>query len=295
MFAATLIDPEALHQIRNLEVRARSLLQNYLRGIHRSSHHGHSTEFTEYRQYIPGEDTRNLDWRLYARTDRHYIRKYEDETNHRFHILFDQSRSMAYGSTNGYNKADYAATLAATLAYHLEQQHDATGLTTFDVKPTHHIPPRYRPGQLRRIFHHLEIRPNGEGTDLAATLEATLPLLRHRATTLLISDFLAPLQPVEQQLVHLRARSQELIMLQVLDPAELTLGLHSDTLLEDMESREKLHIDPQAAKKSYLQKLQSHLDHLKAFAAAEDIQYHLLPTNQPMELALLDIIKTHSA
>ena len=295
MSAASLIDPEALHQIRNLEVRARSLLQNYLRGIHRSEHHGHSTEFTEYRQYIPGEDTRNLDWRLYARTDRHYIRKFEDETNHRFHILFDQSKSMSYGTTPGYNKADFAATLAATLAYHLEQQHDATGLTTFDVKPTHHIPPRYRPGQLRRIFHHLETPPAGEGTDLAATLQATLPLLRHRATTLLISDFLAPHESVEQQLVHLRARSQDLILLQILDPAELTLDLPADALFEDLETGDKLHIDPQAAQKSYQRKLQAHLDHLKTFAAAEDMQYHLLPTNQPMELALLDIIKTHSA
>jgi len=295
MATADLIDPEALHQIRNLEVRARTLLQNYLRGIHRSEHHGHSTEFTVYRQYLPGEDTRYLDWRLYARTDRHYIRKYEDETNHRFHILFDQSRSMSYGTTINYNKAEYAATLAGTLAYHLDQQHDATGLTTFDTKPTLHIPPRYRPGQLRRILHPLEKEPQGEGTDLATTLNATLPLLRHRSTTILISDLLTRPEPIEQPLIHLRARSQELIILQILDPAELHLNLEGPALLEDMETGHQLHIDPKAAQKQYKKKLNAHIQHLEQFASSNDIQYHLIATDQPIELALLKILKTYSA
>ncbi len=295
MPTAALIDPEALHQIRNLEVRAKTLLQNYLRGIHRSEHHGHSTEFTEYRQYIPGEDTRNLDWRLYARTDRHYIRKYEDETNHRFHILFDQSRSMSYGTTENYNKSDYAATLAATLAYHLEQQHDATGLTTFDTRPTHHIPPRYRPGQLRRILHHLEMPPQGEGTDLAATLNAILPLMRHRSSTILISDVLTHPEPIEQPLVHLRARSQALVLLQILDPTELNLDLSGPALLEDLETGDTLHIDPQLALKQYKKKLGAHLSHLESFCSSNDIQYHLVSTDQPLELTLLKLLKTYAA
>src|ERR1700742_3553689 len=137
------VDPKALMAIRNLELRARVVVEGFWSGLHRSPYHGFSVEFTEYRQYTPGEDTRYLDWRLYARSDRYYIKKFEDETNLRCHLLVDQSRSMAYGS-GGYTKSEYARTMAATLAWFLNQQGDAVGIFTFDERVRDYIPPRHR-------------------------------------------------------------------------------------------------------------------------------------------------------
>ena len=144
-------DPKALMAIRNLELRARVVVEGFWKGLHRSPYHGFSVEFTEYRQYSPGDDTRYLDWRLYARSDRHYLKRFEDETNLRCHLLVDQSRSMDYGSLT-YSKSDYARTLAATLAWFLHGQGDAVGLLSFDERVRDYLPPRHRHGHLRQLM-----------------------------------------------------------------------------------------------------------------------------------------------
>src|SRR5512133_1842127 len=153
--AANLIDPQALMSIRNLELRARAVVEGFWNGLHRSPYHGFSVEFTEYRQYSPGDDPRYLDWRVFARSDRYFIKKYEDETNLRAHLLVDQSRSMDYG-TRSHTKATYAATLAATFAYFLHLQGDAVGLLTFDEQVRDYLPARHRPGHLRQLMLALE-------------------------------------------------------------------------------------------------------------------------------------------
>src|ERR1044071_9953084 len=153
--AGSFIDPAALMRIKSMQLRARVVVEGFLSGLHRSPYHGFSVEFTEYRQYSPGDDLRYLDWRLYARTDRYYIKKFEDETNLRCHLLVDQSRSMEYGS-RGYTKAQYAATLAATLAYFLHLQGDAVGLLTFTDQVRDYLPARHRAGHLRQIMVALE-------------------------------------------------------------------------------------------------------------------------------------------
>src|SRR5271165_1227069 len=160
----TLIAPQALMAIKDLELRARVVVEGFWHGIHRSPYHGFSVEFTEYRQYSPGDDPRYLDWRLYARSDRYYIKKFEDETNLRCHLMVDQSRSMSYGSL-AYTKAQYANTLAATLAYFLSLQGDAVGLLTFDERIRDYLPARHRPGHLRHLMLALEKPPAGAATD----------------------------------------------------------------------------------------------------------------------------------
>src|ERR1043166_4278160 len=152
---SSFIDPQALMMIKNLEMRARIVVEGFWHGMHRSPYHGFSVEFTEYRAYAPGDDPRYLDWRLLARTDRHFIKKFEDETNLRAHLLVDQSRSMAYGSLP-YPKADYANTLGATLAYFLSQQGDAVGLLTFAEAVREFIPARHRHGHLRQLMLSLD-------------------------------------------------------------------------------------------------------------------------------------------
>ncbi len=233
--SAALIDPKALMGIRNLELRARVVVQGFWNGLHRSPNHGFSVEFTEYRQYTPGDDPRYLDWRVYARSDRSFIKKFEDETNLRCHLLFDQSRSMSYGSA-GYTKAQYAATLAATLAYFLHVQGDAVGLLTFDEAVREYLPPRHRPGQLRQLMLALEKPAGGRSTDLAEPIGRLAALVRKRGLVAYVSDFLAPLDRLEAGLLALTACGHEVTVFQVLDPAELTLPFEQATQFEDMET-----------------------------------------------------------
>src|SRR5271166_2529165 len=170
-------DPKALMAIRNLELRARVVVEGFWKGLHRSPYHGFSAEFTEYRQYSPGDDTRYLDWRLYARTDRHYLKRFEDETNLRCHLLVDQSPSMTYGSL-AYSKADYVRTLAATLAWFLHGQGDAVGLVSFNERVRDYFPPRHRHGHLRQLMLALERPAEGRITNVGEPLRRVAELAR---------------------------------------------------------------------------------------------------------------------
>ena len=257
--SATLIDPQALMTIRSLELRARAVVEGFWSGMHRSPYHGFSVEFTEYRQYTPGDDPRFIDWRVFARSDRFFIKKYEDETNLRVHLLADQSRSMDYGS-RGYTKAVYAATLAATLAYFLHLQGDAVGLLTFDEKVREFLPARHRVGHLRQLMLALERPAAGTTTDLTAALERITALIRKRGMVIMISDFLAPLDRLERNLIALTAGGHEVTVFQVLDPAELTLGLEQPALFQDVESARTLYIDPALARAGYLKKFVAHCE-----------------------------------
>lgn len=291
--AAELIDPATLMRIRSLEFRARIVVEGFLRGIHRSPYHGFSAEFTEYRQYIPGEDTRYMDWRLYARSDRFYIKKFEDETNLRCHFLVDRSSSMAYTSS-AYTKADYGSTLAATLAYFLSMQGDAFGLATFDESLADYIPPRNRPGHLRQFMLALEGAPKGRSTNLVTPLSHLAEILNRRGVIVLISDLLAPLEDLGRELGKLRARGHEVYLFQILDPLELKLDFDGPLILQDMETEIDLHVDPQKASTRYLENLNAHLEGIREICTANGIQYQLLSSNEPLEFVLLEFLNSRS-
>jgi uncharacterized protein (DUF58 family) len=283
------IDVGALMKIHSLELRARGLVEGLWRGLHRSPYHGFSVEFTEYRPYSPGDDVRFLDWRLYARSDRDYVKKYEDETNLRCHLLFDHSRSMSYGS-RGWTKADYGATLAATLASFLFAQGDAVGLTTFAGQVDDHLPARNRPGHLRRLLTALERPAEGRATAVGRALEHAAELLRRRGMVVLLSDLLVPLQECERPLAALRAAGHEVVVFQLLDPVERTLALEGPTLLRDLESDQLLHVDPAAARPAYQRALERHLADLTTLCARLGVDRHLFLTDRPLESALLEFL-----
>ena len=287
---AAFIDPQALMSIRNLELRAQVVVEGFWNGIHRSPYHGFSVEFTEYRQYSPGDDTRYLDWRVFARSDRYFIKKFEDETNLRCHLLADGSRSMNYGS-RGYTKAQYAATLAATLAYFLYLQGDAVGLLTFDEKIRDFLPARHRTGHLRNLMLALEKPPGGQATDLAAPLKRIVEIVRKRGVVVLLSDFLAPIERLEPDLTTLTASGHEVIVFQILDPAELNFSFSAAATFEDVESGKTFFIDPAAARKEYLRKLEAHCAALRATCERLGIACHRLATDRPLELALFDFLR----
>jgi uncharacterized protein (DUF58 family) len=287
------IDPKALMAIRNLELRARVVVEGFWNGLHRSPYHGFSVEFTEYRQYSPGDDTRYLDWRLYARSDRYYLKRFEDETNLRCHLLVDQSRSMSYRSLD-YSKSDYARTLAATLAWFLNGQGDAVGLFTFAGRVQDYLPARHRHGHLRQLMLALETESAGGETNLGEPLRRAAELARKRGLIILISDLLAPVDELERNLTRLTAAGHELVIFQVLDPNELAFNYDRAMLFQDVESQKDFYLDPAAVRSEYQRRLQQHTTGVESLCRKLGFAFQRVVTNQPLELALFDFLKSRS-
>lgn len=286
---ASLIDPASLMRIKSLELRAKVVVEGFLSGSHRSPYHGFSVEFSEYRQYTDGDDLRYLDWRLFARSDRYYIKRFEDETNLRCHLLVDLSRSMGFGSL-GYSKADYAKTAAATLAYFLSVQRDAVGLITFDDKIEEHLPARFRPGHIHRVMLALERSPAGLSTELAPPLEQIAKTATKRGLIVLVSDLLAPVDVLETQLGYLRSRGHEVVVMRVLDRAELEFRFEESALFQDLESGRELYVDPQAVRAEYLRRFAEHSQAIALACHRLGIDHFSLTTDRPLELALFDFL-----
>ena len=288
--AAALIDPTTLMRIKSLQVRARVAVEGFLKGIHRSPYHGFSVEFSEYREYSPGDDPRYLDWRLYARSDRYYVKRFEDETNLRCYLVLDTSRSMGYGS-GPYRKVDYARTAAATLAYFLSTQRDAVGLLTFEDQVTDYLPPRHRPGHLRRMFAMLEREPTGHATDLARPLDQIAATVRKRGLIVLISDLLAPSDTLRTRLGYLRARGHDVVVLRIIDPAEAEFRFTTPAMFRDVESGRELYVDPDGARAEYLRKFSAHAVEVERACVDLGVEYDTITTDRPLELVLFDLLK----
>ena len=284
------IDPQALLAIRDLEMRARVVVEGLWSGLHRSPLEGFSVEFTEYRQYSPGDDLRYLDWRALARTDREYIKKFEDETNLRCHIVLDTSRSMQFGSLD-YNKSEYARTLAATLAYFLLHQRDVVGLSLFDSEVRDYVPARWRPGHLRLVLSKLERKPEGRATNLGHALEEVAKLNTKRSLILIISDFLTPPSEWEVELGHLVAMRHDIRAVQILDPAEQSLDFGSAAQWEDLETGSRLYIDPQVARENYLEKFEAHQASVRQSFEERGVYLQTASTNTPLDYVLLEMIQ----
>jgi uncharacterized protein (DUF58 family) len=277
-------------QIRSLELRAQIVVQGFWNGIHRSPYHGFSAEFTEYRQYVQGDDTRYLDWRLLARSDRYYIKKFEDETNLRCHILLDQSRSMTFGSLD-WNKADYAHSLAATLAYFLFQQGDAVGLLSFDDKIRDYLPARNRPGHLRQLMLSLEKPHAGKSTNLAKPLRRIVELVNKKGIMALVSDLLTPVDELERQLGQLTATGHEVIVFRILDPQEVNFDYNEAMLFHDAETEKDFFLDPAAARSRYLRSFGEHGDRLSSICHKLGADFLSVTTDQPLERILSDFLR----
>lgn len=288
---STWIHPKALMAIRNLELRARVVVEGFWNGIHRSPYHGFSVEFTEYREYTPGDDPRYLDWKLYARSDRYYIKKFEDETNLRCHLVVDQSRSMTYSSLS-YTKAQYAATLAATLGWFLVQQGDATGLLTFDESIRDYLPPKARKGHLRQLMLHLEKAASGKSTDLVSPLKRIAELVHRRGLMIFISDLLAPTETLDQSLGILTASGHEVVVFQILDPGELSFPFQNASLFQDIETEKELYVDPEIARAAYQERFGEHQRQLRKLCDRHGIQFLSWTTDQPMEHALFEFMRS---
>ncbi|MGD9043858.1 MAG: DUF58 domain-containing protein [Desulfobacterales bacterium] len=281
----SVLDPAVLASIADLELRARVAVEGFLAGLHKSPHRGFSSEFSDYRHYYPGDDMRYVDWKVYARSGKLYIKQFEDETNVRCYILLDCSASMGYGSDT-VTKLEFARTLASALAYFIIGQRDAVGLITFDHKIQHYLPSRYRQGHLMQILRALAETVIGDVTDILQPVADLAHSLKRKGLVILISDLLDENEATMGGLQQLRAKGNDVIVFHVLDDAELTFPFDRIADFEDSETHEIQKAVPQRVRKIYLQEVERFCDFYKEKCRAGGMDYCLLNTAEPLNTAL---------
>src|SRR5690606_40396636 len=287
------IDPHVLASIDNLELRARIAVEGFLNGLHRSPHRGFSVEFTDYRHYYQGDDTRHIDWKLYGRSDKLYIKQFEDETNSRCTILLDTSASMAYASGE-VSKLDYARTLAAAMAYFVMRQRDAVGLITYGDRVKELLPARYRQSHLMQILRTLVEAKAGSGTNALRPLQDLAANLRSRSFVILISDLLDDEEQSIKILQQMRSMGHEVIVFHVMDDAELNFPFQEASEFVDMESADSLLTSPGAIREQYLAAVQEFIERCRRQCQSHGVDYCLLNTSEPLDRALAAYLSRRS-
>ena len=280
-----LLRPEVLASLSNLDIIARAVVEGFLTGMHRSPFFGFSQEFAEYRAYSEGDDPRFVDWNVYARTERTYIKRYIGETNTRLVILLDASASMGFGS-KAVTKLQYAKYLAATLAYLATRQHDAVGLIVFDEDVREHRRPSSRPGHLHGVLHAIDRAEPGTGTDLKVPIERFREFEKGRGLVAVISDFYCEPDALLKGVQPLAYQGQDVVLFQILDPQELKPELKESALLEDMESGQTVEVSPIFMRSRYREKIQAHIEELKRAATGAGADHALVDVTQPLDAAL---------
>ncbi len=288
------LDPAVIARLGSMELKARTVVEGFLSGLHRSPYKGFSVEFAEYRQYLPGDDLSTLDWKVYARSDRHYVKKFEEETNLECHLLLDVSASMAYRGSAAMSKVEYGGVLAASLAYLMSRQRDATGLIQFDDRIAARLAASARPGHLHSILLALDRIVTGAKSNVARPLHQLADALSKRSLAVVISDLLDDPDAVVAGLKHLRFRGTDVVVFQVLDPDELQFPFRGAARFTDVESADVVVADPARVRDAYLRAL----DGLKARYERElrghGIDFLTLDTSKPLDFALLAYLDARS-
>jgi uncharacterized protein (DUF58 family) len=284
-----LLDPAVLASLRGLDLVAKTVVDGFIAGLHRSPDFGFSQEFAEYRSYTPGDDLRHVDWNVFARTEKAYLKRYRGETNCQVNILLDTSRSMKFGS-HGIQKIEYAKFLAAALAYLAGLQRDATGLVVFDETVSNFVQPSTRQGQLARLLHAIEHARVGTRTDFARPFHHLQDFLRRRSVVVTISDFWEAPEKIIHTVSPLRFRGNEVILFHVLDPEEIHPKFRKPVLLEDLETGDALEVSPDYAMHEYRPKMDAHVEDLKSRAKAAGMDYFLIDTSRPLDAALREYL-----
>lgn len=288
--SAHLLDPAVIARLGTMELKARTIVEGLTLGLHRSPYHGFSTEFAEYRPYVTGDDTAWIDWKVYARSDRYYVKKWDADTNLACHLLVDTSASMGYGS-GAMTKLQYGATLAAAIAWLVAGQRDAVGLTLFADRVHQHLPPRVRTGQLHQILLALhQVRPSA-GSDVAKPLRELAESLDRRGLVVLISDLLDEPEAIVQGLLLLGARGMEVVVFHVLDEAERTFPFEGPLLFKDLESTDEILAVPAAVRAHYLAELERHTGAYARALSGVGIDYQLVSTATPLDASLLGYLR----
>jgi uncharacterized protein (DUF58 family) len=284
------LEPSVLAGISSLDLIAKTVVDGFVAGLHRSPDFGFSQEFAEYRAYVPGDDLRHVDWNLFARTERCYLKRYRGETNSQLTILLDASNSMEYTSGPP-KKMDYARFIAASLFYlAIHNQRDAAGLIVFDEKVRDVVRPSTRQGQLNRLFAALERAEPHARTDLAKPLRRFQELLHRRGIAIVISDFYEDPETIVHTIEPLRYGGNEVVLFHILDPQEIRPVLKGSAILVDLETDQKIEVVPEYAKTTYRARIDTHIEQLRTRTRAAGMDYHLLVTDQPLDTTLREYL-----
>ena len=288
------LDPAVVARLGTLELKARTIVEGFLSGLHRSPFKGFSVEFAEYRQYMPGDDLSTIDWKVYARSDRYYVKKFEEETNLDCQLMVDVSGSMAYGGHHAMTKFEYGACLAASLAYLMNRQRDAVGLTAFDKEIVTMLPSSSRAGHLRAVLLTLDRLASGHETNVSKPLHQLADSLSKRGMVVLISDLLDDPGSVVHGLKHFQYRGTDVIVFHILDPDEIDFPFDRATRFEDLETSEEVMAVPGAVRGHYLREMNGLIERYRRELGAAGIDYQLLRTDMPLELALMSYLSTRA-
>jgi len=285
------LDFNVLARIDSMQLLAKVVVEGFILGRHRSPYRGFSVEFAEYRQYAPGDEVKHLDWKVYGKTDRYYIKQFEEETNLACYLVVDASASMGYkAAPTAFSKLQYAARMAACLAYFMMRQRDAAGLMVFDTKIRTALPPRLRQTHLKHILAALEQTEPGGETDMAGPLHDLADGLKRRGLVILISDLMDDPAKVLSALQHFRFQGHEVIVFQILDNGELTFPFTTATEFTDLETRQKVMVSPEGMRPVYLEELRQFLHAYERGCASIHADYKLFDTAQPLEVALSEYL-----
>ncbi len=288
------LDPAVLTSITHLDLRAKTIMEGFIAGLHKSPFHGFSVEFAQHREYCPGDDIRFIDWKVFGKTDRFYIKEYEEETNLTCQILIDISESMRYQGSSGMSKLDYAATIAASLAYLLLQQKDSVGMVLFDSEVRKVFPASNKPSYLRDILNEVaQIKPT-EKTHVGPIFHRLAEEFRRRGLIVIISDLFVDVEDMYESLKHFRFNRHEILILHVMDEDELTFPFSQNTLFKGMEEMPEQLCEPQSLRRAYLESIGRFHDKVERGARENGIDYVRLSTADHLDIALSRFLAARS-
>jgi uncharacterized protein (DUF58 family) len=285
------LDPQTLNKLKGLELKARMIVEGYVSGMHKSPYHGFSVEFAEHREYVPGDDLRYVDWKVFGKSDRIYLKQYDEETNFVCHLLVDTSESMAYKSDKvPFSKLEYARYVAAALAYLIIHQQDAVGLATFDDSVRQFLRPGSTAAQLRQLCHTLEQGPTTGESSIGPIFHDLAERIKRRGLVVILSDFFDDPETLLTGLRHFSHRRHDVVLLQVIDPAEQDFSFVDPTLFKGFENLGEQLTEPRALRKAYQLEFEGFLKTIRSGARNLHMDHVLLRTDQPLEVALHEFL-----
>lgn len=281
------LDPSVISKLKSLELKARTIVDGFMVGLHRSPYHGFSVEFSEHRPYMQGDPIKNIDWKVFAKREKYFIKQFEEETNLICNIFLDISKSMQFKHSASVSKIDYGITLAAALSYIMINQQDAVGLTTFSDKVYDYYPPKSHRVYLKNLLTGLNNIKSTGSTKTAACLDSVAEKIKKRGLTIIISDFFDDLSSIMKALKHIHYKKNEIIVFQLLDPIEKNFGFDRDSIFIDLETEEQMTTQPHQIKRAYQEAMNEFLSKFKNECLNYGIEYNLIETDQPFDKALI--------
>jgi uncharacterized protein (DUF58 family) len=288
------LNPQIISKISNLDLRARLVVEGFMVGLHKSPYHGFSVEFSQHRPYMQGDNLRNVDWRVFGKTDRYFIKQYEEETNLKCYIVLDNSKSMSYASDKKISKLSYASTLAAALSYLMITQQDAVSLTVYSDKVNTFLPAKSSQSYLHLILKELSILDSSSSTNTSVALKQVAEKIKRRGLIIILSDFFDDIESTLKSLKHFSHQKNEVIIFQILDPMERSFGFGKDAIFKDLETNEELTTQPFQIQKAYKEAMNEFTTRIKRECLNSNFDYNLIDTSTSFDKALFSYIQKRS-